>query len=141
MQAPLDLIWALTMDVENWHQLTPTITSVELLDAAPVRVGSRARIAQPRQRSRIWTVTRLEAPHHFEWETRVGTVTMVGTHRLEPTPTGCRNHLAVVLSGPGSGLLAKLAGRQLLAAIATENEGFRRAATGSGAPGEPRPLR
>ena len=131
--APVARVWDLTVDVERWPTLTPTITEVVRLDDRPFDVGSAARIRQPRQRPRTWTVTRMEAGRTFEWTTRVGVVTMVGGHRLEATPEGCRNVLSLRLDGWGSGLLGLVARRQLQAAIDTENAGFRRAAEAAGA--------
>ena len=121
-------VWALTIDVEAWPGLTSTITSVEVLDP-PLGVGGRARIRQPGQRPRIWTVTRFEPERCFEWATSMGTVRLVGRHDLEVVDGGTVNRLSIELSGPGAGVLRRLAGRQLARAIATENEGFLRAAT------------
>ena len=98
------------------------------LDTGPLRVGSKARVTQPRQRPRVWTVTEPEAPRRFVWQAKIGPVAMVGGHHLERTATGCRNTLTLDLSGPFSGLLHRIAGRQLAKAIRIENEGFRRAA-------------
>lgn len=128
--APIDEVWEMTIDVESWPTMTPTMTSVRRLDDGPFGVGSQARIEQPKQRPRIWTVTRFEAPHRFEWQATLGTVTMTGGHELtslddDPAGAATRNRLTLDLTGFGSGLLARLAGRQLAAAIATENEGFR----------------
>jgi uncharacterized membrane protein len=128
IHAGADVVWSLTEDVEAWPSTTPTMTSVERLDDGPLRVGSRARIKQPRLRPRVWTVTELEAPRRFAWQAKLGTVTMTGGHTIEPTAEGCRNTLTLELSGPGSRLLGVLGGRSLAAALRTENEGFRRAA-------------
>lgn len=125
MNGTVDQVWAATVDVESWPTLTPTITSVERLDEGPLRIGSRARIVQPKQRPRVWTVVELEAPHRFAWQTEVGSVTMTGTHDLLATDHGCRNTLAVELSGRGSRLLHLVLGRTFRKAIALENEGFR----------------
>ena len=138
IRAGADVVWSLTEDVEGWPQLTPTMTSVERLDRGPLRVGSQARIVQPRQRPRVWTVTRLEAPRRFEWQAKLGPVTMTGGHLVEATEDGTRNTLTLELSGPGSRLLGLVGGRQLAAAIRTENEGFRRAAEAAAGP-EARP--
>jgi uncharacterized membrane protein len=125
-------VWAATIDVESWPNLTPTITSVERLDDGPLRIGSTARIVQPKQKPRVWTVTELTAPYRFAWETQVGKVTMTGTHDLTPTEGGCRNTLGVQLSGRGSGLLRLLVGRTMRKAIALENQGFRSQVEGPG---------
>lgn len=128
IEAAVDEVWRLTTDVEGWPRLTPTITSVERLDDGPLRVGSTARVVQPRQRPTVWTVTRIDAPHDFEWQAKVGTVTMTGMHHLAEDSDGCRNHLRLRLSGFGSGALALLLGRTMRGAIETENQGFKRAA-------------
>lgn len=128
-------VWAMTVDVASWPRLTPTITSVEVLDERDdgFGLGSTARIEQPKQPPRVWTVSRFDAERCFEWRTKVGTVDMVGRHELEPVEAGTRNRLVLELSGFGSGLLGLLAGKQFAAAIATENEGFRAAAASNAA--------
>ncbi len=68
IEAPVEQVWALTVDVESWPTMTPTMTSVQRLDEGPLRVGSTARIKQPGQSSRIWTVTTLEPNEAFAWE-------------------------------------------------------------------------
>jgi hypothetical protein len=54
---------------------------------------------------------------------------MTGSHHLEPTGTGTRNTLTLDVSGPGAGIFGRLFGRLMRNAIATENAGFRAAAT------------
>lgn len=125
IDAPIARVWALTLDVESWPDATPTMTSVERLDEGELRVGSRARIVQPRQRPRVWTVDVLDAPRRFRWSARMGSVTMTGGHELSEVDGGTHNVLTLELTGFGSGLLGRLAGRQLAAALRAENEGFR----------------
>ena len=134
ISAPTATVWGLTVAVEGWPDVSPTtMTSVERLDNGPLQVGSTARIVQPRQRPSLWTVTQLEPGRVFVWTTRVVTVVTTAIHRIEPTPHGCRNTLSVELGGFGSGLVRRLVGRRIQEAIATENEGFRRAAEASAA--------
>ncbi|MCB1003349.1 MAG: SRPBCC family protein [Acidimicrobiales bacterium] len=122
--APVDVVWGLTVDVESWPAATPTITSVVRLDDGPLGVGSRARLRQPRQPERVWTVTRCEAPRCFEWETTLGPLRLRGGHHLSAEAGGCRNRLTLDVEGWGSGVFGRLLGRSLAGAIATENEGF-----------------
>jgi uncharacterized membrane protein len=126
--APVERVWALTLDIESWPSLTPTMREVKRLDDGPLRVGSRARVRQPAQHAAIWTVTELEQGESFVWETRVWGLRMIGGHRLVPVRTGCQNMLTVDLEGRGAGLIGALLGSQIRRAITTENEGFRRAA-------------
>jgi uncharacterized membrane protein len=132
IDAPVERVWELTLDVEAWPSITPTMTSVERLDHEPLAVGSRARVKQPGQRATVWTVTRLEPPSVYEWGTTVLGVRMIGSHHLEAIDAGhTRNRLAVRLEGRGAGLLARLVAGRMRQAIRTENAGFKRAAEAS----------
>jgi uncharacterized membrane protein len=128
IDAPVEVVWRLTMDVTAWPNMTPTITRVVRLDEGPLRIGSRARIKQPGQTAAVWTVTRLEQGRVFAWQTKRGWLTMTGAHLLEPVDGGCRNTLTLDITGVGAGLFARAFGRQMLSAIETENAGFKRTA-------------
>lgn len=133
IEAPADVVWDLTVDVEGWPALTPTITSVERLDDGPLRVGSQARVKQPAQRAAVWTVTRFDEGERFEWEAEVLGTTMVGRHVVTAEGPHSRNTLQIEMTGWSAPLLGALAGGRIRKAIATENEGFKRAAEGSAA--------
>lgn len=122
--APPETVWRLTTDVERWPQLLEAITSLERLDAGPLAVGSTAKIKQPGQPLRTWTVTELEAPRRFVWETHGLGMRMVASHDVEPTATGCRNTLAIDLSGPVGAVIGAVAGRRIASTIAAENAVF-----------------
>lgn len=97
-------MWQLTLDVTRWPEYTPTMSRIETLE--PLQIGSRVRIKQPGQPALIWTVTALQAPALFQWQTRLPWGTkMTGTHRILPLASRCINHLELELSGPGAWLL------------------------------------
>jgi hypothetical protein len=131
IQAPTETVWGLTVAVEDWPRITPTMTSIERLDEGPLRLGSRARVKPPRQRPAVWTVQTFTPARGFSWATKVMTVTMIGTHEIEPTADGCRNRLGLDVTGPGAAFFGRLVKGLLAKAIATENEGFKRAAESS----------
>jgi uncharacterized membrane protein len=132
IDAPVERVWALTVDVEGWPSVTPTVTSVERLDRGPFGLGSRARLKQPGQRPAVWTVTRFEPDRHFEWSTTTFGIRMTGGHHLEALDGGrTRNTLTLDLTGFGSGVMGKLVGRRIAEAIGKENRGFA-AAAGAG---------
>ena len=45
--APIERVWAATLDIERWPQWTPTVSRAKVLDPGPVAVGSKVRISQP----------------------------------------------------------------------------------------------
>jgi len=133
--APVHRVWDLTIDIARWPTLTPTILSVERLDDGVLRVGSSARVAQPRMPVAVWTVTELEPLSRFVWEARILGSRFVGGHHLTSTADGTRNNLTLDVTGSSAGLLSLVAGSAMRQAIATENEGFRRAALSAERPG------
>jgi len=129
IEAPIERLWGLTLAIEDWPTVTPTVTSVERLDAGPLRVGSRARLKQPGLPVRVWTVTALEPPRRFAWSTRLLGVTMTGVHELVATDVGTRNVLRVELEGWTSPLVGLVLRFPIARAIARENEAFKAAAS------------
>jgi ligand-binding SRPBCC domain-containing protein len=129
VDAPLERVWQLTLDIEALPSVTPTISGVERLDAGPVQVGSRARVAQPGLPARIWTVDEIDAPHRFVWSTRLLGVRMVGVHELATAGEDrCQLTLTIRFEGRGSGLVGRLGRRSISRALAAEADGFARAA-------------
>ncbi|MEQ8718118.1 MAG: SRPBCC family protein [Acidimicrobiales bacterium] len=128
IDAPLDRVWGLTLDVESWPEHTPTMTSVQRLDTDEFDVGSKVRIKQPGQAARVWTVSELQAEERFAWSTRAMGTKMTATHELRPAGSTTTNTLIVDIEGPLSGIVGRLVRRPILSAIRTENEGFKTAA-------------
>ena len=116
IDAPIERVWALTLDVEAWP------------DAGPLAVGAQALIKQPAQRERVWTVTAIEPERRFAWATRMMGTTMTGGHHLTRTETGTMNTLTVDIEGPLASLVGLALRGPIQKAIATENRGFKAAA-------------
>jgi hypothetical protein len=129
--APVATVWTLTVNVEAWPRITPdTMTSVELLQGGPLALGSSARIKQPGQRAKVWTVTEFDEQRRFAWSAKSRGLTMTGRHELVEADNGVRNVLTIELSGRLAGLVAAVAGRTIRRTITTENECFKAAAEG-----------
>jgi uncharacterized membrane protein len=129
IDAPVERVWEVTLDVESWPEHTPTIESIERLDDGPVTIGSQARIKQPGQRAKVWTVSALDSEKRFAWSTKAFGTKMTGDHLLEATDEGTtRNTLAIEMHGGLAPVVGALLRRPILAAITKENEGVKSAA-------------
>ena len=60
-------VWQVLAEVERWPEWTPSVLSVERLNAAPLGAGSQVRIQQPKLRPAVWTITRWEPTKQFVW--------------------------------------------------------------------------
>jgi uncharacterized membrane protein len=116
--APPSTVWEVYSDVEHWPEWTDSVTSVELLDPGPLRVGSRARIRQPRLPVATWTVTEIDEGRSFTWVARGPGVRSTGTHVVEPHGDGARATAILELAGllgPVVGFLTRGLTRRYLA--------------------------
>jgi len=100
-------------DVEHWPSWTSSVTRVELLDPGPLRVGSRARVRQPRLPVVVWQVTELVPGSSFTWVARTRGVVSTGTHRVEPSGDGGSRATAILEQGGVLGPLVGLLTRRL----------------------------
>ena len=124
--APIERVWSLTEDIEQWPTITPTMTSIVRLDNGPLKVGSTARVKQPRQRARVWTVTRFDPNETFAWQSRILGMPVVGTHSMASRTDGSTaNTLTLEMSGVMSRLMGPILASTLRKALATENAGFK----------------
>jgi uncharacterized protein YndB with AHSA1/START domain len=127
IEATPETIWTVLMDVEAWQEWTDSMTSLSLLEAPPLRTGSRVRIKQPRLPATVWTVTSIEPNHQFTWQARNPGVKVVAVHRIEPLGEGrSRVTLSVDQSGPLAWLAALLFGRLGRRYVRMEAEGLKR---------------
>lgn len=126
IEAPPAIVWEVMSDVERWHEWTPTITSVSLLDRARLTVGSRARIRQPRLPVAVWTVTELEEGTGFAWVVRRPGMRVTARHWIEPTATGSRATLSLEFTGPMGPLLGRLTRELNQRYLDLEAEGLKR---------------
>jgi hypothetical protein len=130
LDAPLERVWAHTLDLDALPSITPTVTKVERLDGGPVRIGSRARLTQPGLPPLVWTVEAVDAPYRFAWGTRLFGVRMIGIHELAfAGPNITHLTLRVVFAGRGSAVLGRLARRNITRALQVEAQGFERASS------------
>ena len=106
--APAERVWEVLTDVEYWSEWTPTVTWVRRLDDGPLRVGSRAKIRQPRVPETEYVVTELDPGRSFTWVATGPGVLTTARHSVEPLPDGGAR---VRLSVEQGGWLGSLVGR------------------------------
>ena len=100
IDAPQQRVWDVLTDLEAWPQRIETVDVVELVTPAPLGVGSRVRLKQPRLPEGIWEVTVWDAPSFFEYRQQSTGVTSVAGHRVEALGDG-RSRLALNLEMRG----------------------------------------
>jgi uncharacterized membrane protein len=110
VHAPVERVWAVLVDVENWPALTASMTSVRGLDGSGVSLGSRFAVEQPKLRKAVWTVVELEEGSRFSWESAGPGVTTRGDHLLVPDGDHTRLTLEIHQRGPLSRLVGLIAG-------------------------------
>jgi uncharacterized membrane protein len=117
-------VWTVLMDVTAWPTWTSSVTSVELVGAPPMTVGSEVRMAQPGLAKATWKVTVLDG-RLFTWVSRHPGVVIEADHEVEPTETGARVTLRIRQSGPLAWLIGALYGSKTRQYVDTEAAGLR----------------
>lgn len=67
IEAPSADVWAAIVDVEAWPAWATQFRRLERLEASPLAVGSRVRVAPKGMPSAVWQVTEYEEGLSFTW--------------------------------------------------------------------------
>jgi len=100
-------VWPVMVDVEKWPEWTASVKRIKLLTPGPLRIGSRARVHQPKLPPAFWRVTELVPGSHFTWLSSAPGVRVTARHVIEPAPTGSRVTLSIQYEGMFGQLLAR----------------------------------
>jgi uncharacterized protein YndB with AHSA1/START domain len=128
IDASPEAIWELLVDVEHWPEWTESMTRIERLDDGPLRVGSRARVKQPRTPAVVWEVTELATPRSFTWQSRSPGLRTVAGHETTAAPGRVRRssvRLLVDQRGPLAALTGRLLGRRTQVMMEMEAAGLK----------------
>ena len=120
IQASPERVWEVFSDVERWPDWTPTVDSVERLDAGRIHIGARTRIRQPKLPVAVWEVTELKDGEYFEWVSSAPGVRTTGGHRVISTPEGTVATATIIQEGPLGWLFGRLYAGLTKRYIATE---------------------
>ena len=102
-----DRVFEVMSDTGRWHEWTPSVTSIKLLNTGAFKVGTRAMIRQPKFPPALWKITAIDA-HSFTWENRAPGLRVIAHHAAEPTPDGARATLSLRYEGFLARLLARM---------------------------------
>lgn len=125
IEAPADVVWTVTEDIERWPEWTPTVTTARRLDDGAFGIGSRVRIKQPAQPESEWIVTEYVRGHRFAWTTRRPGLRMTASHEVSPHESGAANVLRVDLSGVAAVALWPMFRIAIRRALTLENRGLK----------------
>lgn len=132
ISAPADRVWEVVRDIERWPKWTPTVTSVRKMDSAPLTVGSRAVVRQPKLFPARWKVTELQdANRTFTWITRGPGTRITAEHRVATTRDGSRATLSLNFAGPLGGFFARLTRNLNQRYLALEARGLKERSEGA----------
>ncbi|HEU4946551.1 MAG TPA: SRPBCC family protein [Kribbella sp.] len=131
VQAPAERVWEVFSDVRRWSEWTPTIDSVERLDDGPLRIGSRARIRQPKLPVATWEVTELVDGEYFAWVSRGPGIRTTGGHRVTATPNGTVATSSIDQEGPLGWLFGSLYAKLTNRYLKLEGEGLKKRSEGA----------
>lgn len=100
IDAPPERVWTILADVERWPAWTGSMSTVRRVDNGALRVGSRARVKQPKLPAMTWTVTSLEPERSFAWAASSVGVRTEADHTISLDPHGVVVTLVIRQSGP-----------------------------------------
>jgi uncharacterized membrane protein len=133
VDAGVETVWAVLIDVERWPEWTSSVRRVQRLDGGEFGKGGRVRIKQPGLPPAVWQVTEFEPGRLFTWSSRSPGVTTVGRHELIGT-----EHEAVTVrcsleqSGPAAAVVGLLMATKARRFVDAEAQGLRARCEGAG---------
>ena len=77
--ASQEAVWKVLSNVAHWHEWTPTVSKVEVLNTPELKLGNRYKLYQPKLQPAEWIVTELTTSN-FTWESKVPGMHMVAEH-------------------------------------------------------------
>jgi len=101
-------VWKVLSGVIHWHEWTPTVTKVEVLDTPELKLNNRYKVYQPKLQPALWAVTVLTPPSIFIWESRMPGMLMIAEHTLKPINS---NQIELSLKFAFQGLIGEIIGR------------------------------
>ena len=126
VNAPAGAVWETMSDIEHWSEWTASIRDIMRLDDGEFRVGSSARVRQPRLPTAVWTVDEIEPGRFFTWTSRTPGVASTGVHRVDDLGDRSSVTLGIRQTGALAPLLGAIYGRLTRRYVQMEADGLKR---------------
>ncbi len=107
IKASQEAAWNVLSNVTYWHEWTPTVTRVEVLNTPELKLGNRYKVIQPKLQPVVWTITELNSAN-FTWESKSPGMHMVAEHTVKSVDA---NQSEVTLTFAFKGWLGILIGK------------------------------
>ena len=107
INASQEATWKILSNVAHWHEWTPTVNKVEVLDTPEIKLNNRYKVFQPKLQPVVWTITELNSAK-FTWESKSPGMHMVAEHVVKSVNT---NQSEVTLTFAFNGWLGNLIGK------------------------------
>lgn len=125
IDAPPERVWEVMLDVDRWHEWTPSVSGIRRVDRGPLAVGSQVIVRQPKLPPAKWVVTAIEEGRGFTWESVGPGFRVVGRHEVEFRDGESRARLSLEHHGIVGRLIARLTAGITRRYIAYEAEGLK----------------
>ena len=107
INASQEAVWKVLSNVAHWHEWTPAVTKVEVLNTPELKLGNRYKVVQPKLQPVVWTITELNSAN-FTWESKSPGMHMVAEHVVKSINA---NQSEVTLTFAFNGWLGNLIGK------------------------------
>src|SRR5215211_2559438 len=126
IDAPAVVVWDTFVAVEQWPEMTASVTTLEGLDGPEIAVGKRFRIKQPHLPQVTWTVTELTQGRSWTWVSKTPGNTTSATHEVSALGHGrTRVKQRIDQSGIGGRIVGMLMRRMTRRYLDMEGEGLK----------------
>ena len=126
VNASQQAVWNVLSDVARWHEWTPTVTKVEVLNTPELKLGNRYKVFQPKLQPAEWTVTELTTSN-FTWESKAPGMHMVAEHVVKSINANQSEvTLTFAFNGWFGNLIGKLYGKMTEEYVQTEAQSLKK---------------
>ena len=126
INASQEAVWKVLSNVAHWHEWTPTVTKVEVLNTPELKLGNRYKVFQPKLQPVVWTVTELNSAN-FTWESKSPGMHMVAEHIIKSVNADQSEvTLTFAFNGWLGNLIGKMYGKMTEEYVQTEAQSLKK---------------